>query len=398
MKGCDKDSNMENPFRPPSLVWKTKLADTGLLRDVVEADIQYDAGILFPGINNQTRSLYFLNSESGAIEWKWNDYFLEDNFWIARYPYQYESKVLIPEGRNLYCINLEDGRTVWKRRIEEHTGGTVTKGIGNHYFMLVDFYPNGDGSFEGRIFRGNVEDELLSLYITPNYSREVVQPQNGLTGSLDGFTPVKIGGKDYLVIFFGDPNEALYDIDAYVGMYNLTDNNWVYAKKPSVARAKSRCGESPIIKNNKIFEFCGFTLVCHDLMTGDLCWSKTVQDQGFSVMGWVSEKIVINSQDNKTRCINPDNGETIWELQTSGNPSIIRELNGLAYFIGGNGRLYGIDVSSGKIIWDFTSPDINDNPPAYFMQGIRIVKSSDDKIDKVLVASEKNAFCYNAAR
>jgi len=183
-----------------------------------------------------------------------------------------------------------------------------------------------------------------------------------------------------------------------VGLYNLTDNTWVYDKQPSVPRAKSRCGESPIVKGNRIFEFCGFTLVCHDLMTGDLIWSKTVQDQGFSVMGWVDGKIVINSQDQKTRIINPDTGDTIWELKTSGNPSIIRELNGIAYFIGGNGRFYAIDVNAGKIIWDFASPDINSNPSAYFMQGVRVIKGSSGKPDKVLVASERNAFCYKAAR
>lgn len=184
----------------------------------------------------------------------------------------------------------------------------------------------------------------------------------------------------------------------FIGLYNLDEQAWVYSKKQSVTRAKSRCGRQPIVSGNKVFNFCGFTLVCHDLATGDLCWSKTIQEQPFSVMGLVDNKIIINSQDQKTRCINPDNGDIIWEIQTSGNPSMIRELNGLAYFIGGNGRFYAIDVDSGKVAWDFVSPDLNSNPPAYFMQGVRVVKGSKENSDKVLVASELNAFCYEAAR
>jgi outer membrane protein assembly factor BamB len=398
-KGCNEDDQKRADYVAPKILWQTRLAHTGLLRDIIEADIQFNNNALFSGISNSTRSLYFLDIESGNIKWQWNDFFLEDNFWVARYPYQSGASIFIPEGRNTYCIDLNNGETIWRRRIEEHTGGTVACGIGTDYFLLVDFYPNGNGTYEGRVFKGNLLNEDLNLYLTPAYSRKFVHPQNGLVGYLDGLAIANTEGKHYLIIFFGDPNEVLYDLDMYVGLYNLTDDVWVYSKKPSVRRAQSRCSESPIIKNNRIFQYCGFTLVCHELMTGNLCWSKTVQHQGFSVMGWVDNKIVITSQDSKTRCINPEDGSTLWELPTEANPSLIRELNGIAYFIGGGGRFYAIDVSKGRIVWDFLSPDVNQSPPAHFMPGVRIVKSDDpNQPDKVLVASRRNAFCYQAAR
>lgn len=245
IKGCGEDAPKEHPYRSPNVVWKARLADTGLLRDVIEADIQYYGGVLFSGISANTRSLYLLNNEDGSVRWKWSDYFTEDYFWIARYPYHYQSTLLIPEGRNLYVINLQDGSTKFKKRLQNYASEPVSCGINDEYYMLIDFF-NSNATVENRIVIGNLNDNAESTqYITPEYSRNVVQPQNGLIGTLDGFAPTKIDGKDYLVIFFGDPNEILYDIDMYLGLYDLKNQKWVYAKKPSVSRAKSRCGESP---------------------------------------------------------------------------------------------------------------------------------------------------------
>lgn len=397
LDGCGKDTPKEFPYKPPRIVWKTKLADTGLLRDLVEADVQYESGVLFSGVDNTKRSLYLLDSDNGERKWKWSDYLSGDIFWTLRSPYQYQSQLLIPEGRNLYCINLENGSTIWKRRMEAFASEDFLSGSNEDFFIVVD-YINGNDSFEGRIAKGNLkEDKEPLIFLTPEYSRKVIQPQNGLVGTLDAVSKVMINEKSHLLIFFGDPNEILYDIDMFIGLYNIDDQKWVYSKKQSVNRAKSRCGDA-IINGNKVFNICGYTLICHDLLTGEQCWSKTVQTQPFSQMGLVNGKIVVTSQDSKTRCLEPENGEVIWELPTEPNPSFIRDLNGIAYFIGGGGRFYAIDVDKGKIIWDFVSPDISSNPPAYFMRGVRIIKGNNNSPDKVLVASEKNAFCYEATR
>jgi outer membrane protein assembly factor BamB len=398
IKGCGEDIPKEYPYKPPRIIWKTKLADTGLLRDLIEADIQYKSGVLFPGVNNTIRSLYLLDSDNGGVKWKWSDYLSGDVFWSLRSPYQFQDRLLVPEGRNLYCIDLETGATIWKQRMEAFASEDVAFGDNQDFFLLVD-YVNDDGSFEVRIAKGNLNTRSEpAVFLTPDYSRKVMQPQNGLIGDLDGISTIKINEVTHLLIFFGDPNEALYDVDMFIGLYNLVEKQWVYSKKPSVKRAKSRCGRNPIIDKGKVFNICGFTLICHDLATGEQCWSKTVQTQPFSQMGLVNGKIIITSQDSKTRCLKPENGEVIWELPTEPNPSFIRDLNGIAYFIGGGGRFYAIDVDKGKIIWDFVSPDISSNPPAYFMRGVRIIKGNNNSPDKVLVASEKNAFCYEATR
>jgi len=185
LDGCGEDTPREYPYKPPRIVWKTKLADTGLLRDLVEADVQYKSSVLFSGVDNTKRSLYLLDSDNGERKWKWSDYLSGDIFWTLRSPYQYQSQLLIPEGRNLYCINLENGSTIWKRRMEAFASEDFLSGSNEDFFIVVD-YINGNDSFEGRIAKGNLkEDKEPTIFLTPEYSRKVIQPQNGLVGTLD---------------------------------------------------------------------------------------------------------------------------------------------------------------------------------------------------------------------
>lgn len=88
----------------------------------------------------------------------------------------------------------------------------------------------------------------------------------------------------------------------------------------------------------------------------------------------------------------------LWALATSGNPGIVRELNGIAYFVGGNAKLFAIDVAAGKILWQFSSPDEQLNSKAFWQEGVRVVPGTNGKKGKVIVSSSLNGYCYEAIR
>ena len=109
-------------------------------------------------------------------------------------------------------------------------------------------------------------------------------------------------------------------------------------------------------------------------------------------------KIISTTQDRITHCIDPNTGNELWSLTTSGNPGIVRELNGIAYFVGGNGKLFAIDVAAGKILWQLDSPDVKTNSNAFWQEGVRIVPGTNGQKGKVIVSSYLNGYCYEAIR
>ncbi len=375
----------------PKVLWKSSLSDGQLIGASMDADIQYNGGILLGGMD-KGRCLYLLDIASGEIKWKWNDY-VNSFGWGTIWPYTQGNITLISYGRELHCINLATGQTVWKRRFISGYSSVVT-GIGNRYYIPADNYATTDGPNEGKIVSGNLlNGDNEEIVVTPEYTRAYTDPNNS-RGSVVSCDAVKIGTDDGLLMFFWDPLEG-YKLNIFIGLYNLTQKKWVYSKKPFILNAAYTFGQ-PVVKNNMVINSVGRILQCHDLFTGELLWSRQLSDINTANDAWVDGKILSTTQDRITHCTDPATGKELWAITTSGNPGIIRELNGIAYFVGGNGKLFAIDVAAGKILWQLDSPDLKANSNSAFEEGMRIVPGTNGQKGKVIVSSYLNGYCYEA--
>jgi len=291
---------------------------------------------------------------------------------------------------------LKLGPPIGKKRHENNGGAITVFGDKDIFFLPVDFYPIGGDVYQDWVLIGDLQTGEYRVLVAPEYTGAVVHPQNGLSGYMASSVPVEIEGDLCLSIFFADPNVQLYRVDWYLGLYNVDQSAWVYSKKPSVRLADGG-GIVPhsLIHNNKVYEAFERTMVCHDLLTGELLWTKYHDPQPFWGIGFVADKLIAVSQDETIHCLDPETGNKIWELtKVTANPSAIRELNGIAYFTGGGGKFFAIDVDAGEVIWEFLPPEYS----GAFMNGVRIVKGVDGEDDKVLVSSFTTAYCYRAAR
>jgi outer membrane protein assembly factor BamB len=336
-----------------------------------------------------------LNTDDGSIRWRWNnDYFENDISWGLHHPYQYENTLLANAGNNAYSIDLSIGKSIWKKYFN--------KGLGWRFFgykesfFTPSYLTNSPPPYLGRILSGNIQSGEEQILLSPNFSKETIHPQNEILGYLESCIPIILDGALYLSIFFADPNEKLYNLDWYLGLYSVDQNQWVYKKQPSI-RLADGLGVSPhsIIYNDKVLDAFGKTAVCHDLLTGKLVWQKRFEIQGVSVMGIVDNRILAVTQDEIIHCLDPETGSQFWELSVTANPSEIRELNGIAYLIGGGGRFFAIDVQKGEVIWDLKAPEGYGEP---FMEGVRVVHGKNGEPDKLIVLSYRYAYCYQAAR
>ncbi len=390
-QSCSPENKLDSSN--PKLIWKTLLTDVESVGTTFYGDVQYSGNILLGGMSNG-RCLYFLDTETGNIKWKWNDFLNPPKSWGTRWTYQYNDLVFIMVGLDMTCLNLGTGQTTWKRRTVSDFG-TYSFGIGNTYYVPAWYYPNGDGTSEGKVISGNLLDGSgEDVLITPEYSRDYIDTnqQKGIIYSCD---PVAIGNDQGLLIFFGDPLPD-YHINHFIGLYNLTQKRWVYSKKPFLLNVRASMG-LPIIKNNKVYNSALRTLQCNDLQTGEMLWTVQQSDLGGS-QGWANGKILTTTQDRITHCIDPDTGKELWALTTSGNPGLIKELNGIAYFVGGNSKLFAVDVAAGKILWQFSSPDEKIYKQGYFQDCVSVVPGMNGNKGKVIVPSFVNAFCYQAIR
>jgi outer membrane protein assembly factor BamB len=390
MQSCnDEATNSDSP----KILWKVSVTDGQLTREDVLSDIQYNGGVLLNGFE-VGNCLYFVDIEGGKIRWKWTDY-LSSKGWVIRWPYQNEKLCLISYGRELHCINLMTGQTAWKRQFISGFSSVAT-GIGDKYYIPADNYATLDGPNEGKVITGSLLDGTgEEILLTPEYTRAYTDPNNS-RGSVVSLDTVSINGEDGLLMFFWDPLEG-YKLNIFIGLYNLNQRKWVYSKKPFMLNAAYTIGK-PVVKDNKVINSVGKVQQCHDLLTGEILWKKQLSDINTANDAWIDGKIISTTQDRITHCIDPETGKELWALTTSGNPGIVRELNGIAYMVGGNAKLFAIDVAAGKILWQFDSPDMKTNSNAFWQEGVRIVPGANGGKGKIIVSSYLNAYCYEAIR
>ena len=377
----------------PKVLWKTSLSDGELIGALMHADIQYNGGVLLGGMN-KGRCLYFLDVATGEIKWKWNDY-ISSAGWLTRWPLTKGNLTLISDGRELHCINLTTGQTAWKRRFISGFS-QIARGINDRYYIPAENYMTNEGVNEGVVISGNLLDGANEeIIIRPEYTRAFTDHNNS-RGNVFSLDTVKIGNDEGLIMMYWDPMPN-YKVNIFLALYNLTSNKWIYDKQPF--EMNSSFGfMPPVIFNGFVINAVGKNLQCNNILTGEIVWTQTLSDLNSSEIGLADGKLIVTTQDRITHCIDPSTGKELWALTTSGNPGIVRELNGIAYFVGGNAKLFAIDVAAGKILWQFSSPDEQLNSKAFWQEGVRVVPGSNGQKGKVIVSSYLNGHCYEAIR
>ena len=395
LAGLYSCSNVDTDNNSPALVWKKSLTPGSLIIGSMFANVQFNNGVLLAGMDNNGRCLYFINSTDGSIRWKWNDYFSTDVRWLVELPFVYQNKVLIVDGRYQYCIDLDNGKTAWKKMTADYVS-FYTSGNTSDYFITARQYKNVNGTTEGKLLYGNLLNGIDNILSEISYSRTYTNFNNSVGDLYGRGEYIAKDNFEGVLINFSDPLPE-YKQNFFLGLYNLKKKMWEYDKKPFFLNASYGMFPSLVV-NNFLINAVGKTLQCNNILTGEPVWSQTLSDLNSSKVGLADGKLIVTTQDRITHCIDPVTGKELWALTTSGNPGIVHELNGIAYFVGGNAKLFAIDVAAGKILWQFSSPDQQQNSNAFWQEGVRVVPGTNGQKGKVIVSSYLNGYCYEAIR
>lgn len=256
----------------------------------------------------------------------------------------YENRVYISASDNLYCLDINTGKEIWKFSTPL---GSWTPTIwdnkiyfGTHKSVTCVDIDTGIRNWE---------------FQTDNYIQSVPTVDDGL-------------------LYIGSEDDHLYCLDPTTGK-----ELWKF-------KADSSVTSNPLIIGDLLVFHSSNYLYCISKENCDIKWKKRMSAGLFNTPVYYKQKIYTGCAEGYLYCINLEDGKTGWELNVQlGIFDSSAVWNDNVYFGRQDGMFYCVDANDGKIRWNYkagtsvTAPAICDK---------RVYFSSNDK----------NLYCLDAVK
>ena len=244
---------------------------------------------------------------------------------------------IVSEGRmyigdkmgNMYCVDTNDGKTIWKRSISN----------GN----AINSTPN---LYEGSLLFGDSEGNFLCISADSGAKKWSFQVGGAILSSP---LIVKMGDKTY--VLFGSEDRTVYCLDAFSG--NLV---WEYTTGNSVFSSPALFKDSIVVAS-----YDGF-LYRFDIPTGKIIWKLELTN----TLNGVSNKIFaspsvdsdtgtifIGSYNHYFYAINGDTGDIKWQTDLGEVIYSTASVFGNTIICGAKNKVVAVDKDTGAIKWTF---------------------------------------------
>ncbi len=364
---CTKDINIE-PSKPEpciyncpvetklKVVWQEPLAPDTL--DVgAETPIVYKNDVIF---NKQFHGPYDVlvkrNGQTGHKIWGWEDPINIQSAASITNAKEYNEKLFVGTWDDVYCINMDNGQTVWETHV-----CCGEPGIGQFENYIFHGHTSDDTEFLVRTdVNFGVWDTIFSITEKDNYIPNIE--------SLTGWTHPS-GDK---ILIFQNRQHIPFPYDGKIDLYayNMTADSVLWMLDDIIPRGNSSL-DHPVIDGSRIYFRGVGKILCINALKGGIVWEQEDIEWGNNgSLNIVGNKVVMNISDFQV--LDAHLGDVIKtiELDGAGNNSDMVVHDGVAYFTsGGDGRLHAIDISSGVQIWDEYSPNRTNKRSASFATG-----------------------------
>ena len=332
-------SRYESPSvkNQPKLLWKVKTGGQVASSPVVVGNVVY--------IGSDDGNLYAIDAVSGAVKWNFE----------TRGPIR--STPLITQGNVLflsydgffYAINQSDGDLVWKFQ----TGGESVFKVKDYFtgeFQpdFWDFYLSSAVADNNNVYFGSSDAHIYALSIETG--KEIWSYKT--EGSVHSSPALS---ENSLVV--GSWDSRVYCLDTETGK-----ENWLYTTGRDTAQyIWLGIQASPSIDEGVVYIGSrDAKLYALEFETGDTIWTRNEFKRSWmpSSAAVGDSAIYTGSSDAfSLYSINKKTGEINYAASTKAytfsTPAIDDEM---AYVGSTNGRLYGIELASGEMKWEFQTP------------------------------------------
>lgn len=347
--------------------------------------------------NSTSRYLTLVSSETGEILWKWNDWYIpESESFKGRFTITHNNVIHWITGTRHYWVDLENGQTVKKYRGQNSYAFNL-RTLGSHFFGLAKPKDTLTQYQTTAVFRGDFYDEEPEMVLLPKLNLEHAIGYR--IGGVTSVIPVIENGDTLLITAYQDifPN---WSFQSYLGLYNLTRQNWVYEKVPLCEISQKGVLYHPLRQvENTVITNVARSLICYNFYTGEKVWEKEFPHD-FSFSGFdIYDGILVGSCENKILYgMDVHTGQLLWTGEGAGTNSKLenRIMDGVLYFGGGSsGYFHAVDIYTGKTLWKL-DPHKYEGDEAFWTWSINVVPGRNGEKGKVIIQNARNAYCFEA--
>lgn len=353
-------------------------------------------------LENQFR---LLNLDTGKPIWQWRDVIrpteeiIVENY-QGRELHRYQNLLLYHRGPRTYCINTDDGSTAW-RQTNTYQGSPHCFGFGQHYFTSgtpLEMYDK--GYWEQSIYRGDIRTGREEKILMPNYSRKYVRL--GITqyhvGAVNDICPMVEGKDTLLLVTYTELGPERHEYEAYLSLYNLTQQKWLYDRKPLWGVRKIGVLNGAVrLRGDKMYTITSNEVVCHNWRTGERVWLKVLPS--FAEIQGIFENryMVLYDSFSTLYCVDADTGEEIWKL---GNETLAYTssycADGILYYLS-KGRLRARELKTTKLLWDIPS-DTDGKLDGHFWVFVTGLPGKDGQKGRIFTRTGYHTYCFEAIK
>ena len=350
--------------------------------------------------SDNTIVLQCLNPINGEVCWEWGDWFHPETEQTNGNSVLVSNNILHwKTGRRQYWLDLENGTTV--KKFEGNQNFSINmKSLGNTYFWNGTNYDTFPNLRIKCIYQGDFMDEAPELILMPEV--DLNQTLNNRASDITSVIPY-IEETDTMLIVAWQQVFPNWEFQSYLGLYNLSQQDWVYKKIPLCEVKRKGILYQPLKKyGNMVITNVGKSLISFNYLTGDKVWEKEF-GHDFSFSGFeISEDILVaNCEDKNLYGIDPNTGQILWTGEGAGTSSLLQDriMDGVVYFKGGSsGYFHAVDIHTGKTLWKLDPYLYEDNNAYWSGLDVHVIKPESSEKGYVVINNALNTYCFEAAK
>ena len=374
--------------------------DGGILYSpIVDGDV-LDGYAYKPGTGKPTMILR--DSQTGKVKWEWNDVIKESEpIWIARGSvHQFETYLFYNYGPRNYCIDTRTGQTIWRKSTGYSAFGNSAM-LGSYYFTKGTPQALQDQSIvEDRVYIGDVKTGIEREIVMPKYSRKSIRTEASWKqwiGLISDIRPIVDGADTLLLLPFTETGPGRNEFEAYIGLYNMTQQKWVYERERLNEKWPEAFNTSWVmLSGDKMFSILNNAIACFNWRTGKLIWFKALPSFA-SIPTPIEDKyLVVYSSDSRLLLLNINSGDTIWEKkETMSTTQQVYYDQGILYFMTAN--LNAVEIPSGNKLWNMPSATENKRS-GHFWGFITGSPGKGGQKGRIFTRTGYHTYCFEAIK
>ena len=346
-----------------NLIWQRPLNSDTSDRSSQMPVIFKDYVVFTGGLADETMSM--LDAKTGNQIWDWKDYLIKDNNNTlsgnganSKGILLKNDNLLLNTGNEIYCVNANNGQTVWTNEVPSRTGHPHFTIIGDDVYHIHEKIVNKSYISSTLVKRNINNGTWLSVFKQDSigkYESSLEMPTLWTAAN----------GHDILIfqarfINFSDLSGKADRVD--VVAYDTKDQQ-EYFRFENIDNYNHGSTKLPFVLNDKAYIALQQKVVCIDMLTKSILWQKDFGSGGNFSSGqpfmFVENKFFVKPDDRRLYQLDPNTGAEIWVDRDNGSGcSDMVYHNGLLYYTcSGNGKIYAIEVATGNKIWAEPSPN-----------------------------------------